>query len=299
MIKLAKQKILLIINPISGQKKGKRILYPLVDLLCRCDCETTIFTTTQRGQAIDITKQHASEHDKIICCGGDGTLNEIFTGLHSAGLQTPIGYIPTGTTNDFASALKLPEKTSKAIETAIKGKAQPHDLGKFNENQIFSYVASFGAFTHTAYTTPQWSKNIFGHRAYVLNGLMSILDIRSHKLKVVTDGKEISGDFVFGSVTNSTIVAGLIKLPEADINFNDGLFEVMLIKTPKSQKKLQATARALLMQQYDENYLYYFKARELNFTFDEAVPWTTDGEFAGDLTEINIECLKERARVVV
>ena len=295
----AKQKILLIINPISGRKKAKRILYPLVDLLCRNDCETTIFTTTGRGQAVDIVKQHASEADKIICCGGDGTLNEIFTGLNSADLQVPIGYIPTGTTNDFAQALKLPKKTNKAIDTAINGKAQPHDLGKFNDDRVFSYVASFGAFTHTAYTTPQWSKNIFGHQAYVLNGILNILDIRSHKLRVKADDKEITGDFVFGSVTNSTIIAGLIKLPQDDISFYDGLFEVILIKTPKSQAELQATARCLLLQKYDENYLHFFKCRQLSFKFEEDVPWTTDGEFAGELSQVEIECMQGRARVIV
>ena len=297
---MVKQNILLIINPVAGRKKAKAISYQIVDSLCRNDFKTTIFTTSRKGEATDIVKEHASEIHRIICCGGDGTLNEVFTGLSMANLQIPVGYIPTGTTNDLAHALNLPTKIHKAIDTSINGQIRQHDIGAFNnENQYFSYVASFGAFTKTAYSTPQWIKNLIGHIAYVFSGILSLADIHSHSVKIVADGKEISGNFIYGSISNSTVIGGVIKLPKSDIQFDDGKFEVMLIKDPKNPGGLRKVLHSLFHRCYDERYVYYFKAKELSFTFEKSTAWTVDGEFAGTHEDVYIKNLNRNAQVVV
>jgi len=293
------QSILLIINPIAGRKKAQRILHKIIYSLSRSNYKTKIFYTSGKGEAINIVKENAAYVQRIICCGGDGTLNEIFTGLNMINLQIPVGYIPTGTTNDLAHSLNLPTTTKKAISTAIRGQIREHDLGSFNGEQYFSYIASFGAFTKVAYSTPQWLKNLFGHTAYVFNGILSIADIRSHSVKVVADGKEISGDFVFGSVSNSMVIAGLVKLPKSGISFTDGEFEVTLIKKPKNRKDLKAIVHGILHRKYDDRYMYFFKAKEISFTFNEGVAWTTDGEFAGTLETVHIKNLRQKAQIVM
>lgn len=199
----------------------------------------------------------------------------------------------------MARALKLPVKTHKAIDTAISGQIRKHDIGSLNENQYFSYVASFGAFTKVSYSTPQWLKNLIGHMAYIFHGILSIADIRPHITKVVADGKEIDGDFIFGSVSNSTVIAGLVKLPKADISFDDGQFEVLLIRNPKSRKELRAIVHGIYHKKYDERYVHFFKAKELTFNFKDSAAWTVDGEYAGTHDNVNIKNLHRKAQVVV
>ena len=296
---MTKQNMLLIINPISGRKKAKRYLYKIVDLLCRNDYKTTIFTTARQGEATSIVKEYAREFQKIICCGGDGTLNEVFAGLAMLNHKMPVGYMPTGTMNDLAHALDLPVKINKAMDTAINGHARALDIGVLNADKYFAYVASFGAFTEVSYTTPQWLKNIIGRISYVFSGILRIGDIRPHSVKVIADGKEFSGNFIYGSVSNSTIIGGIIKLPKPDVCFDDGQFEVLLIKNPKTRKELRAILRGIVHQSYDEKYVYYFKAKTLSFVFDEAAEWSIDGEYAGTLDKVHIANLHKMAQIVV
>ena len=293
------QKILLIINPVSGKKAGKVKLYKIVDFMSRNNCKTTIFTTSRRGEATEIVKAHALEYDRIVCCGGDGTLNEIFTGLTEMNLQVPVGYIPTGTTNDLANALGLTSETQKAMNTAIYGETKALDIGSFNENQFFSYIASFGAFTKASYTTPQWMKNVMGRASYMVYGIADIKDIRSHKVTITTNDLEITGDFIFGSVSNSTVIGGVVKLPEESIDFADGKFEVLLIRTPKNPRDMQSILNGLLNQDYNEDSLLFFKASELTFIFEKKIPWTIDGEYAGEQQSVTINNLHRRAEVFV
>ncbi|WP_099204499.1 diacylglycerol/lipid kinase family protein [Scatolibacter rhodanostii] len=286
---MEKQNTLLIINPIAGRKKARTILYKVVDSLCRNNHKITIFTTTSKGEATQIIREYASDMQKIICCGGDGTLNEVLSGLSRENLQIPVGYIPTGTTNDLAHALGLSVNVKKAINVTLDGNIRKHDIGSFNENQYFSYIASFGAFTKVSYTTPQWIKNLIGHTAYILYGIFNLNDIHSHRVKVVADGNEISGDFIFGSVSNSTVIGGIVKLAKSDIHFDDGKFEVMLIRTPKNAKELKKIIQGLVHRRYDSRHVYFFKASDLSFHFEESVKWTIDGEYAGTANEVEIK----------
>jgi len=306
-------KILLIINPVSGRQKARGMMYKIVDFLCHNHCKTTIFTTLHRGNATEIVKAHAVEYDKIICCGGDGTLNEVFTGLAELDLEsryTPVGYIPTGTYNDFSRSLGLNQGLPKLLDIALNGAIQDLDIGMFSSNayenrgkhRYFSYVTSFGAFTKVAYETPQWLKNHMGRASYFFYGLSEIADIRPYAVKMVADGMKIEGEFVFGSVSNSTVFGGMSIFPDNMIRFDDGKFEVLLVKPVKKAKDLQTILQGLLMHEYHtdhEDSVIFLTASELSFSFEDDVPWTVDGEYAGDIQNVQIHNIHCNARVLV
>ena len=191
-------------------------MYKVVDLLCKFGCKTTIFFTTGPLEATRIVKEYAHDFERIICCGGDGTLNEVFTGLMESGTRLPVGYIPSGTTNDFANTLKLPKSIANATVVALEGQKRDIDIGFFNDNKYFSYVASFGAFTNASYKTPQWLKNFLGRSSYFLYGVTSIVDIQPYSLKIIADDMQFEGEFIFGSVSNATYIGGFKPFP---INF--------------------------------------------------------------------------------
>ena len=292
------QSTLLIINPVSGRRKIKPLLYKVVDLLCKHGCKTTIFITTGPGEAARIAKEYSHDFERIICCGGDGTLNEIFSGLMEAGARLPVGYIPSGTTNDFANTLGLPKGIAKATLTALEGQAGDIDLGFFNGSKYFSYVASFGAFTNASYKTPQWLKNFLGRPSYFLYGVSSVMDIRPYSAKIVADDKEIEGEFIFGSVSNSAFIGGFKPFPQDFVCLNDGLFELLLVRAPKSPKDVQAIVDNMLKRSYNDKQVVLIKAKKLLFTFTESVPWTVDGEFAGDVPQVEIDNLCNAIEII-
>lgn len=291
------QKVLVIMNPVAGRKKAGKLLSQIVDALCRNDCITSVYTTSKKNDAVHFVREHGSEFHRIICCGGDGTLNEIFTGLTMENLQIPVGFIPTGTTNDLGHALDLPGKASQAINVAVDEPVRQHDIGTLNQKQCFSYIASFGAFTKVAYTTPQWLKNILGWVSYFFSGALSLGEIHPQTAKVIADGKEIAGDFIFGSVSNSTVLGGLIKFPQSDICFNDGKFEVLLIENPESLRDLAALIRSILHHRYDNPKIHLLKAGDVSFAFEKSVEWTIDGECAGVFDNVCIKNLQGMALI--
>lgn len=293
------QKILLIVNPVSGRQKARTLLYPIINFLSQNGCKTTVFSTTCPADATAIVQKYGAEHDKIICCGGDGTLNEVFSGIATLETALPVGYIPTGTTNDLANAVGLVSSIKKAISLTLFGTEQELDLGSFNNDKYFSYVASFGAFSKVAYETPQWLKNHLGRASYFFYGISELAAIRSFKVKIIVDGNQIEGEFVYGSVSNSTVIGGLVKLPEEDIKLDDGLFEVMLIKTPKDPLGLHLIVQGLANQDYNEDAVMFFTAKEIEFIFEEEVPWTVDGEYAGENRKVNISNLQRKVKIMV
>jgi len=296
---MIKQNVLLIVNPVSGRKKSRMVVYSIVNFLSQHGCKTTIFSTTGRGNATELVREHAPLHDRIICCGGDGTLNEVFSGLATMDIQIPVGYIPTGTTNDMAHALGLTSNVKKAMYLALYGDVRELDLGTFNDDRFFSYVASFGAFSKVAYETPQWLKNRLGRASYFFYGISEIADIRSRRVKIVADGTKINGNFVYGSVSNSTVIGGLVKFQEGSIILDDGKFEVMLIKTPKGPLDLHHIVQDLVNHDYNEDSVLLFTASQVTFTFEEDVPWTVDGEYAGESRHVLIGNMQKKARILV
>ncbi|MCL2372817.1 MAG: diacylglycerol kinase family lipid kinase [Defluviitaleaceae bacterium] len=292
------EKILLIINPVAGRRKGRYLMPRIIDFLCRQGNMITVFTTSRPGEAIAFAAAHSAEHHRIICCGGDGTLNEVFTGLLQAGLAIPIGYIPTGTSNDLARSLGLGGNTGQTISTALQGIEQPLDIGLFCGQKYFSYVASFGAFTKASYETPQWLKNHMGRASYFFYGISELSDMRPITAEISVDGTSIGGEFLFGCVSNSTIVGGLHLFAKEDVAIDDGKFEVLLVKKPKDIKDIQSIFNGILLQKYDDEAIIFTKAKEVNFSFHKAIPWTVDGEYAGKNDVVDIQNLARRVVVL-
>ncbi len=292
------KKILLITNPTAGKQRAKAGVTSAADLFLEKGYITTALTTTKKGDAAEFVEEFAGQHDMVVCCGGDGTLNEIISGLMQAESRIPIGYIPAGTTNDMAKTLHLSKNIKKAVYVVLNGQPVYQDIGIFNNTDYFSYVASFGAFTKVSYATPQWMKNKFGHLAYVLDGIRSVGDIHPYRLKVTADGLEEEGEFVYGSVTNSSSVGGIIQFKREDVCLNDGQFEVLLVRNPTNPVEVRSIFYGLIHHNYNKNNVLFFHAKEISFQFEQETSWTVDGEFAGRPREVHIKNLHNAVQII-
>lgn len=288
-----KKKALLIVNPCSGRNKSRAGTFEIVDAFSNSEYEFSVHTTTCQGDATNIVKKELEDHDLVVCCGGDGTLNETINGVMDMPRRVPIGYIPAGTTNDIANSLSIPTDFKEATELVINGEPNDYDIGLFN-NRYYSYVASFGAFSRASYVTSQKMKNMFGRAAYIAAGVVDVKNIRNIKMRVEYDDGVIEGKFVFGTVSNSLSVGGFIKLPDDQVKFNDGKFEVILVKDFKPHKLLSLMHKTIT-QKYDNKEIIMFSTNKIKFTaLEEDVPWTIDGEYGGSHREVRINVL-ERA----
>lgn len=272
------KRVLVIMNPNAGQKRGKRYLADILELFRKNEYVTTVMLTTCRGDAVGLVKAHGQDKDLIVCIGGDGTFNEVVNGILEAGLSTPIGYIPAGSTNDFANSLKLPKNMLKAAEKIVNGIPQTVDIGRF-DNRYFSYVASFGAFTKVSYATPQNVKNALGHLAYILEGVKDIPSIRPLHLRFETPEEVAEGDYLFGAISNSTSVGGILTLNPDVVDMNDGKFELLLIKAPNTIAELNDIVLALTTQNYDYPSITFITASEITVYASPEMDWTLDGEW--------------------
>lgn len=289
MSTILEQKALFIVNPHSGKGMIKNSLLGIVDILVKAGYEVTVYPTQGRGDACRAMRERSKAYSLVVCSGGDGTLDEIVTGMIQSGFKTTIGYIPAGSTNDFANSLKISSTMKQAAETVVNGTVFSCDVGRFNED-VFVYIAAFGLFTEVSYGTPQEMKNMLGHMAYILEGVKHLQNIKSYRLKVTSmseDGetKIIEDNFIFGMVTNSYSVGGFKSIAgnvfKGKIALNDGLFEVTLIKMPKNPMELNSILAALAIQNIDTEYMYSFKSGKLIIESQEEVAWTLDGEFGG------------------
>lgn len=290
--------LLFIYNPLSGVGALKPKLADVLDIFVKAGYEVTVYPTQKRHDALDKTKTYTGEYDLVVCSGGDGTLDEVVTGMEMRQEKAPIGYIPTGTTNDFASSLHIPKNILEAAETAVNGIPFACDVGTFNDD-FFIYIAAFGLFTDVSYETKQSMKNILGHLAYLLEGTKKIFDIPSYRIKVVHDGEEIEDEFIYGMVTNSRSVGGFKRIIGRDVVFDDGEFEVTLIKTPKNPIELNEVLGAILMKQINTERMYSFKSGEIRFESAEKIPWTLDGEFGGAHESVQITNKKQSLQIMV
>ncbi|MBC8535972.1 YegS/Rv2252/BmrU family lipid kinase [Feifania hominis] len=292
-------KVLLIVNPVAGKRRSRSGLFDIVEQLCHYGCTATVQTTGGRGDATATVRRLAPEYDMVICCGGDGTLSEVVTGLIQSGADIPIGYVPAGSTNDMANNLKLPRRIREAAQTVLTGSAAGHDVGLFDGGRYFSYVASFGAFTKVSYATPQWLKNRFGHFAYILDGIRSVGDLRPYRAKVEAEGEgSFEGEYLFGSVTNSTSIAGVIKLRENEVSLHDGKFEVLLVRNPKNPDDLRRILYGVTHRKYDETHVRFFHTDHITFQFDEDIAWTLDGEYAPGGRRSEIRVLPSAVKII-
>ena len=293
-------KTLFIYNPISGMMQIKSHLYNILNIFAKAEYDLTILPTRKKGEAIEYIKKKAQEFELIICSGGDGTLNEVINGLMATGLneKIPLGYIPAGSTNDYAASLKIPKNMEKAAENIINGQIKEFDLGKLN-SRYFTYIAAFGAFTRVSYDTPQDTKNILGHFAYFLEGLKSLTEISAYKLKIEHDKQIIEDSFIYGMVTNTYQVGGLYKLDKKEVELDDGQLEVMLVKEPKNAGEFNEITSYLLGNNINTNMVISFKTKKLHFEFEEEIPWTLDGEYGGSHKSVNITNRKKAVKIIV
>lgn len=292
------KKMLFIYNPNAGTGVLKPKLSDALDIFTKSGYEVTVHPTQKPHDAVEKIQECGGEYDRIVCAGGDGTLDEAVTGMRLGGLQTSLGYIPAGTTNDFAASLGIPKDILAAADTAVNGIPFPCDVGEFNGDH-FIYIAAFGIFTDVSYETRQSMKNILGHLAYLLEGAKRIFNIPSYKVKVTHDGESFEDEFIFGMVTNSRSVGGFKGIIGSEIIFDDGEFEVTLIRTPKNPIELNELLGAILMKQINPQRMYSFKSGNVRFECEEEIPWTLDGEFGGKHREVVIRDKKQALKIMV
>ena len=286
-------------NPFAGQKKANRYLPEMLRLFSDYGYLTTAYMTGGPGDGAEFVRTHAHMADLIVCVGGDGTLNEGIDGLLRSGVSCPMGYIPAGSTNDFAASLGLSPSIMQAAQDIMEGKERLIDLGSFN-GRCFSYVASFGAFTEAAYSTPQEAKNLLGHMAYIFEGVKDLANIHPTHLRVESNtGHVFEDDYIFGAISNSTSIAGLLTMDPARVIMDDGLFEVTLIKMPATLIDLSRILSCLQTQQYDDALIHSCTAASVTIHSPSAVPWTLDGEYAKGETEIVVNNLHNALRLMV
>ena len=278
-----RKKLLFIMNPKAGVMTAPKYLSEIIECFSKADYLTQVLMTTGRGDGRDFAAEYGGESDVVVVSGGDGTLNEVIDGLIASGHKTPIGYIPAGSTNDFAHSIGLPKDIHSCVGRILNGTAQPVDIGSFN-GRLFSYVASFGAFTSATYSVPQNLKNIFGHAAYVMGGIKELANIKSIHTKITldkgTENEQVhEGDYVLGAVCNSKSIGGILNLERLDVDMNDGLMEVLLIKMPKDIIDLNDIAISTLGGSFKSSQIETYSARDVIVELDENTHWTLDGEY--------------------
>lgn len=298
MAELDNNKLLFIVNPIAGRLFPKNNLKRVIELFQTHGYNVSVKKTAYKGHATELVLKYGQNQDIIVCSGGDGTLNEVISGVMKLGKDVTLGYIPSGTTNDFASSLNLSDRMERAAMTIINGQTRTVDIGLFGESRYFSYIASFGAFTGTSYSTPQSYKNVIGHLAYILEGMKDIPNIRPYHVRVETNDGNYEGDYIFGAVSNSTSIGGVLKLDSNSVNLNDGLFEILLIKNPKSPLDLSRTIISIKKKDFNDKYIQFFKATEAKFYMDEPFPWSIDGEYEAGANEVIIQNIPSAIKIL-
>ncbi len=292
------KKLLFVINGHSGKGQIKNRLLEIIDVMVQEGYQVTVHTTQAREDATNVVREQAKDYDLIVCSGGDGTLDETVTGLMQSGAKVPIGYIPAGSTNDFANSLKIPKNMLHAGKTAVTGRRFPCDVGEFN-GDFFIYVAAFGIFTDVSYATSQELKNVLGHVAYILEGAKRLHTIKSYHMRVEYDGQETEGDFLLGMITNSTSVGGFKGMTGKNVKLDDGLFEVTLIHKPKNIIELNEIIASLTNLKDTTDLIDSFRTDEVRFYAEEEIPWTLDGEFGGDHREVLIQNHHQAMEIMV
>ncbi len=287
-------KLLLIYNPKAGRGVICNNLSVIIELFCRHGYEVTVYPTGKKGDGARIVEENAERFDRIVCSGGDGTLNDVTDGLMKLEHKVPCGYIPAGTVNDFAHSFNLPSNMADAAEVAVTGSPFLCDVGEMN-GDYFDYIAAFGAFTEVSYETSQFFKNILGKIAYFLEGVKRLPSIRKYKVIIEIGDMQIEDEFIFGMVTNSFSVGGFLSLFDDNVALDDGKLEAFFIKSPRNVVELQSIINALLGSDVKCKYFRYFHIEDIKIIFDKPVPWTVDGEFGGEFSEVFI---KNHARAI-
>ena len=289
---------LVILNPRAGRMQAGRRLGELLPLLESDGVVAELLETGAAGEARSAVAARAGEFARVVCIGGDGTLNEVLSGMLDAGVDVPIGYVAAGSTNDFAASHGISRDILKAARDIAGGVPMPIDVGAFN-GRCFAYTASFGAFTRASYAAPQAAKNAVGHLAYIFEGIRDLANIRPYAVSVEAEGETHGGEFIFGMAGNSTSMGGVLKLDPRQVDLHDGKFEVILVRKPEHIGQLIAAAVALQSQKYDNELLCFFKAAHLRISAPADMDWTLDGEFQPGAENIDIQNLHNAVRLIL
>ena len=284
------KKLLFVMNPYAGQRKANKLLAEILEIFNRADYETEVYMTAGPGDGTQKVRQSAERVDLVVCCGGDGTFNETVTGVLNSGADTPIGYIPAGSTNDFAASLKLSANILEAARQIVNGTPEELDVGRFG-SRYFSYVASFGVFTKSSYSASQNVKNALGHTAYLLEGISELSQLKTEHVRLELDGSVIEGDFLFGAICNSMSIGGIFKLDPKQVDMRDGKFEVLLVRAPKDLVEVAECIQAVQKQQYNCKMITFQSAQHIEIYSRADMSWTLDGEQADGSDYIEVENL--------
>lgn len=291
------KKLLLVMNPYAGMRKGKRYLADVVELFNRADYLVLTHMTAGQGDCVRVVERMARDVDLVVCAGGDGTFNEAVTGLMRNGCEVPIGYLPCGSTNDFAASLNISTNVVQAAKDILDGVPTAVDVGRFGE-RYFTYVASFGAFTKASYATPQNVKNALGHMAYLLEGIQELSQIRRTHVRLELEDRVIEDDFLFGAVSNSTSVGGILTLSPKLVDLQDGKFELLLVRAPRDAIEVAECIRALRTQKYNCAMITFLSTDRLTVKADPQMVWTLDGERADGAEQIQVKNIHRAIRLM-
>lgn len=285
---MKQRKALMIVNPRAGRRKSMGPLFEAVRILSEAGYLTAVHQTAASGDGAETAAREGKNYDLVVAVGGDGTLNEVVSGLMRLEKRPLLGYLPQGSTNDFASSLRISGDPAAAAAVIARNVPRQLDVGRWNERS-FIYVASFGAFTRSSYAAPQTAKNALGHFAYILEGMKDLNSLRPYQVRLSAGGETLDGEYLFGAVCNSTSIGGLMKLDPERVVLDDGLFELLLIPSPKSPAELQGLVHALLSQEYDSQGLVFRHVSHIHLETEESLPWSLDGEYAPSLPVVDIE----------
>lgn len=292
------EKLMFIFNPRSGKEQIRGQLMGILDIFTKAGYDIHVHVTQSQRDCVEWVKDYADRMDVLVVSGGDGTLNEAVTGMMNLERIPLLGYIPAGSTNDFAASLGLPKSMQEAAADIVEGSPYPIDIGRFCKDQYFVYIAGFGAFTEVSYLTPQDKKNWLGHNAYVLEGVKSLAGLKPRHMRVEWDDQVLEEDFVFGMVTNTISVGGFKGLVNQSVALNDGEFEVLLIRMPRTPVDLTNIINYMFLKEEPNEYVYKFKTRAIRMVSDAPVDWVLDGEFGGSRTEVEIVNLQKKIRIL-
>ncbi len=277
------KKLLFIINPVTAKAILSPHLIDITDIFVKGGYDVTTYITQGKDDATRVVQERGEEFHTIACAGGDGTLNGVISGSIDLAEKPVLGYIPAGTTNDFANSWGIPRNPLDAARIIVSETPVEIDVSVFN-GRPFIYVAAFGVFTEASYRTPQEAKQKFGRTAYLVEGIKSLSSIRPWHMKIYHDGGEIEGDFIYGMVSNTRMVGGFPLRMKEDISLIDGKMELILIRQPKNPADQTKMIAAVLAQDITSEYICFLHTSKITFESTEEIPWTVDGEFGGSVT---------------
>lgn len=291
------KQLLLIVNPVAGMRKTAKHLADIINVFNRADYDVHTYITDKQFGAAHAIKNKGKDMDLIVCCGGDGTLNDTINGVIENDLYVPLGYIPAGSTNDFASSLGLSGDLVASAKQIVNGTPRLYDVGKFGD-RYFAYVASTGAFTKASYSAPQTIKNALGHTAYLLEGMQELSKIKNVHLRVETENDILEDDYLFCAICNSTSIGGVLTLNPKLVDMGDGLFEILLIRAPRNIQELSDCVTALSNQTYNCGMVAFRSAKKIKVKYDADLLWSLDGEKAEGMQETEIENIQQRIMLI-